>query len=79
MSGRVPFITRVIHCSCGASRRALKMLGVKNLIVTNAAGGINKSFNKGDIMLIKKTISACFCPNPLLGANIDRIGGKVPR
>lgn len=57
--------------------RVLKLLGVKNLIVTNAAGSVNESFDKGDIMLIKDHISL-FCPNPLIGANYDELGERFP-
>jgi purine-nucleoside phosphorylase len=57
--------------------RVLIRMGVKYLIVTNAAGGINEKFNKGDIMLITNHISL-FCPNPLIGKNIDEIGERFP-
>lgn len=57
--------------------RVLIRLGVKYLIVTNAAGGINEIFEKGDIMLINNHISL-FCPNPLIGKNIDEIGERFP-
>ena len=56
--------------------RVMQLLGVKNLIVTNAAGGVNKSFVAGDIMLITDHISRM--PNPLVGANDDRLGERFP-
>ena len=57
--------------------RMLKDLGVKNLILTNAAGGINKDFNVGDFMLIKDHIS-CFIDSPLIGANDEDYGTRFP-
>lgn len=56
--------------------RVMQLLGVKTLIVTNAAGGVNKSFNTGDIMLITDHISRM--PNPLIGKNDERLGTRFP-
>ncbi len=55
--------------------RVMKMLGIKNLIVTNAAGGINKEFSPGDLMLIKDHIKF-FSESPLRGKNIDAFGPR---
>ena len=49
--------------------------GVKNLIVTNACGGINLTFKQGDLMLIRDIISM-FCPSPLVGSNISELGSR---
>jgi purine-nucleoside phosphorylase len=57
--------------------RVFKLLGVDNLLVTNAAGGINKSFKPGDLMFIKDHISF-FAPSPLRGANMDQFGVRFP-
>jgi purine nucleoside phosphorylase I, inosine and guanosine-specific len=57
--------------------RALGMMGIKNLIVTNAAGGVNTSFRPGDLMLIEDHISL-FAENPLRGENIDELGPRFP-
>ena len=57
--------------------RVLKLLGVKTLILTNAAGGINGEFCPGDIMLITDHISL-FVNNPLTGKNIDEFGVRFP-
>jgi len=57
--------------------RVLKMLGVKTLLLSNAAGGVNPAFAVGDIMLIKDHISFAIV-NPLLGKNIDEWGIRFP-
>lgn len=54
--------------------RVFKFLDVKNLIVSNAAGGINTNFRMGDLMIIKDHIN--LMPNPLLGKNIDELGER---
>ncbi len=57
--------------------RVMKMMGVKNLIVTNAAGGINESFDVGDIMVITDHINFTG-KNCLIGKNDDRFGCRFP-
>lgn len=57
--------------------RVFKLLGINRLLVTNAAGGINKSFNPGDLMIIKDHISF-FAPSPLRGKNFDEFGLRFP-
>jgi len=57
--------------------RAFKLAGINNLIVTNAAGGINKNFKPGDLMLITDHISF-FAPSPLRGRNIAELGDRFP-
>ncbi len=52
-------------------------IGVKNLIVTNAAGGINLHFKPGDLMLIVDHINMMF-DNPLIGVNDDKLGPRFP-
>jgi purine-nucleoside phosphorylase len=60
--------------------RVFAALGCKVLIVTNAAGGLNTSYNVGDIMLIKDHISmsALAGIHPLIGKNDDRFGPRFP-
>lgn len=57
--------------------RVMGMLGVKTLILTNAAGGINDNFLPGTLMAIRDHISA-FVPSPLVGENLDELGTRFP-
>src|SRR3954468_5690633 len=55
--------------------RVMKLLGVEKLIVTNAAGGINESFQAGDLMLITDHINN-MGTNPLIGSNDNSFGPR---
>ncbi len=57
--------------------RVMKMLGVKTLLLSNAAGGVNTSFKVGDMMIIKDHISF-FTVNPLIGRNEESLGARFP-
>jgi purine-nucleoside phosphorylase len=57
--------------------RVMKALGVQTLIVTNAAGGVNKSFNVGDLMVINDHINLT-SRSPLIGHNDDNLGVRFP-
>lgn len=57
--------------------RVLRLLGAETLIVTNAAGAVNREFNVGDIMLITDHIKL-FGVSPLCGPNIDEFGPRFP-
>ena len=56
--------------------RVMKYLGVKNLIISNASGGVNPSFEIGDLMLINDHIN--LIPNPLVGPNLKELGTRFP-
>lgn len=57
--------------------RVAKALGVKALIVSNAAGGLNPEFASGDLMVITDHINF-MGDNPLIGPNDDRLGPRFP-
>lgn len=57
--------------------RVLGKLGVKKLFVSNASGGVNSSFNIGDLMIIEDHIHL-FPDNPLRGKNINELGPRFP-
>ena len=56
--------------------RVMIAVGIKTLIVSNAAGGTNLSFHVGDLMIIKDHIN--LLPNPLIGPNWDEEGPRFP-
>lgn len=57
--------------------RVMKQLGVQTLLVTNAAGGVNTSYEVGDLMLIKDHINFT-SRNPLIGPNFNELGVRFP-
>lgn len=57
--------------------RTFCLLGAKNLILTNAAGGISSNYNPGDIVSITDHINLTG-DNPLIGKNIDTFGPRFP-
>lgn len=60
--------------------RVMHLLGVKTLIVTNAAGGLNPNFAAGDMMLINDHLNlpGMAGHNPLRGPNDDLVGSRFP-
>lgn len=57
--------------------RVMKMLGIQQLLLSNAAGGTNTGFKVGDLMIITDHISQ-FQVNPLIGKNLDELGTRFP-
>jgi purine-nucleoside phosphorylase len=57
--------------------RVMQLLGVKTLILSNAAGGMNSRFKVGDVMIITDHINLTG-NNPLIGPNIDEWGPRFP-
>ncbi len=56
--------------------RVMIKLGIKTLIVSNAAGGTNLNYHVGDLMIIKDHVN--LLPNPLIGPNIEELGPRFP-
>ncbi len=77
MKGRVHYYEGYPITDVVLPVRLMKLLGAEILFLTNAAGGVNTSFHAGDLMLIRDHI-ALFAPNPLMGANLDKLGTRFP-
>ena len=56
--------------------RVFSLLGIKTLLVSNAAGAVNPDYRVGDLMVITDHIN--FMPNPLIGPNLDEFGLRFP-
>jgi purine-nucleoside phosphorylase len=57
--------------------RVMKMLGIKNLFLSNASGGVNPDFKIGEIMILNDHINL-FPGNPLIGKNLEQLGPRFP-
>jgi purine-nucleoside phosphorylase len=57
--------------------RVMKLLGIQHLFLSNAAGGINLNFKKGDLVLVDDHINLLY-GNPLSGKNYDELGIRFP-
>ncbi|HUJ15680.1 MAG TPA: purine-nucleoside phosphorylase [Thermoanaerobaculia bacterium] len=77
LSGRMHFYEGYEMSEVMLLSRIIGRLGIKRLIVTNAAGGVNTSFSAGDLMLISDHINFMGV-NPLRGPNIDELGVRFP-
>jgi purine-nucleoside phosphorylase len=77
LSGRAHPYEGYSHREATLLLRAVLMLGLETLVVTNAAGGLDPAFDPGDVMLITDHINLSG-DNPLFGPNIDRLGARFP-
>jgi purine-nucleoside phosphorylase len=77
LSGRVHFYEGREMSEVVFPVRTLALLGVRAVILTNAAGGIRRSFRPGDLMLISDHINL-FGTNPLIGENEEALGPRFP-
>ena len=80
MQGRTHFYEGYTTQHITLPVRVMQAMGIKTLIVTNAAGGINPNFNAGDLMLIVDHINFVGLAgnNPLRGPNLDELGPRFP-
>lgn len=77
MQGRVHAYEGYSATQVAFPARVLCSLGIKTLVVTNAAGGINLQFHVGDLMVIKDHINLSGM-NPLMGPNDEQLGPRFP-
>lgn len=57
--------------------RVMKLLGIRQLLISNAAGAVNLNFKKGSLMLLDDHINL-LSDNPLIGKNMDEMGPRFP-
>ena len=77
LSGRVHFYEGRPMTDVVFPARALARLGVGAVVLTNAAGGVRRTFKPGDLMLLTDHINA-FGTNPLIAPNEDSLGARFP-
>ena len=77
MQGRVHFYEGYAMEDVLLPTRLMGLLGAKVLFLTNAAGGVNRTYRAGDFMMLTDHIMSLF-PNPLIGANMDELGPRFP-
>ena len=77
MSGRIHFYEGCTMAEVVFPARLLARLGARAVVLTNAAGGVRRTFKPGDLMLITDHING-FGTNPLVGPNDERLGHRFP-
>lgn len=77
MNGRFHYYEGFSMQECGFYVPVLKLLGIKYLILTNAAGGITENLKPGDIVAVYDHIKL-FGDSPLRGENLDSLGERFP-
>ncbi|CAG5025842.1 unnamed protein product [Parnassius apollo] len=80
MQGRFHYYEGYPLWKCCLPVRVMKLIGVKTLIATNAAGGLNPNYKVGDLMIVKDHINMMGFAgnNPLHGPNDERFGPRFP-
>lgn len=77
MQGRVHYYEGYSMQQVVLPIRLMGLLGAKVLFLSNAAGGLNPNFSRGDLMMIEDHVSS-FVPSPLIGKNVDELGTRFP-
>ena len=77
MQGRVHYYEGYSMTDVVLPIRLMKKMGAKVLFLTNASGGVDETFRRGDFMIIKDQISS-FVPSPLIGENMENLGPRFP-
>jgi len=80
MQGRIHYYEGYTMDQITLPVRVMQRLGIPNMIVTNAAGGVHPDFEPGDVMLITDQLNLMGMSglNPLMGPNLDEIGPRFP-
>lgn len=80
MQGRVHYYEGYTMGEVTLPVRVMQRLGIQNMVVTNAAGGVHPDFVPGDVMLITDQLNLMGMSglNPLMGPNLDEIGPRFP-
>lgn len=80
MQGRFHGYEGIAYNKCAFPIRVMKLLGIEIAIVTNAAGGLDRSYKLGDFMVLKDHLPVAMwgCNNPLVGPNEPRFGPRFP-
>jgi purine-nucleoside phosphorylase len=77
MAGRFHFYEGYTPQQVAYPVRVMRLLGVRTLLLSNAAGGVTPGFKVGDLMIINDHISL-FTANPLIGKNDQELGTRFP-
>lgn len=77
MQGRVHYYEGYDMSDVVLPTRLMGMMGIKKLILTNAAGTCNPEFKPGDFMMLTDHITTGI-PSPLIGPNVDELGTRFP-
>ena len=80
MQGRIHYYEGYTMGQVTLPVRVMQRMGITNMIVTNAAGGVHPDFEPGDVMLITDQLNLMGMSglNPLMGPNLDEIGTRFP-
>ena len=77
MQGRIHFYEGYSLKEVTFPIKVMKKLGIEKILITNAAGAVNETFEVGSLMLIKDHINL-LGTNPLVGANDEKYGPRFP-